>query len=386
MFGNRFTLLMLLCVCVSTAAADRFVLDTGGYVEGRWSNATDRAAHFDITTAQGIVLQLDHQRVRRIEPGDPAVAETWQLAEDCRQNSLSDLRADLLTQLLEIAPNHPQARRALGFSQVNGQWVQARDVRAAKGYIRYRGRWMLPQEMELLKERQAKESSEKKWRTQLKRWRETLRPEQAREFRESVLAIRDPHAVVALREQLGREPVRGIKMLYIEALANIGTSASRATLVNVSLHDPDEEIYHAAVDEIVRTPSADIVRTYVDALADANNVRVNRAGEALGRLADESAIPAMIDALITKHVFVKGSSGSPDQVTTTFSSPDSFAPGDSGLSTGGGRQEVQVQATNKRVLTALVKMTGQSFGFNQQAWKYWYSNERRAAAIQVRRN
>ena len=57
--------------------------------------------------------------------------------------------AGTFRRVIELEPNHAAARRALGYSQVNGKWTTQKEAMEEQGYVRKNGKWMLPQEVEL---------------------------------------------------------------------------------------------------------------------------------------------------------------------------------------------------------------------------------------------
>ncbi|MDF1702289.1 MAG: HEAT repeat domain-containing protein [Planctomycetota bacterium] len=61
---------------------------------------------------------------------------------------LEDLRTTFLKRVLAIHGDHPAARRALGYERHEGAWVSSEAARRGKGLVLYRGRWMLPAEVE----------------------------------------------------------------------------------------------------------------------------------------------------------------------------------------------------------------------------------------------
>jgi hypothetical protein len=371
----------------SPVHADILILHNGGVIRGQWLNRTaSPAATYLIETESGGRLTLDKSLVKEAirqppsaaeyERIAPAVANTaqeqWKLAEWCRLRQLNEQRTVHLLRIIDLDPDHAAARAALGFSQVNGQWVTTEEWKRKQGFELYRGKWRLAQDIELLEVEHKREQFEREWQGRLKRWRSTLPTDKTSESRDAILAIRDPHAVKALAEYLQQDPYRGPKLLYVESLGKIGNSPSAAALIQASLNDPDEEIFHACVDQLVAMNAPQAVADYVKALKDANNVRVNRAATALARLGDTTAIVPLIDALVTSHrVVIAPPGSSPDAVTTSFSNNGG------GFSMGDQTRAGVVHAPNQQVLSALVKLSGGvTFNFDQQAWRNWYSLEK----------
>ena len=73
------------------------------------------------------------------------------MAEWCRQHKLQDEYQRHLERILELDPNHADARTALGFRQKDGKWMNRDDVMAARGLVMYEGRYVTPQQVELMR-------------------------------------------------------------------------------------------------------------------------------------------------------------------------------------------------------------------------------------------
>jgi hypothetical protein len=421
---NRCRVLQIaLFVCLAAAGVgnggvvrgDVFVLHNGGRLRGTWVNRQQSPpARYEITTEEGVTLTLDGSQVERVVLLDAAVAEyeriaatypdtvdgQWRLAQWCRAQGLKQQREFHLRRILLLDSDHPGARHGLGYSQVRGQWVTQEEIQRRRGYELHDGRWRLAQEIELLEADQAVEQTEKKWLAQLRRWREMLATEEGRKACENMAAVRDPHAVKALALLLEEEPYRQVKMLYVDALAGIGNRTAVATLIEATLTDPDEEIFHACLDKIVKLQPPHVSKRFVDVLKDDNNVRVNRAAHALGRLEDKSVISPLIDALVTTHYLVIPRQS--DAYTTTFVTPaaatqpgavagsgPSSPLGGTSFSAGDETKVIPVTVNNQQVLEALIRLSGGvNFGFDRRAWRYWLATETssRIPDVQSRRD
>ena len=101
---------------------------------------------------------------------------------------------------------------------------------------------------------------------------------------------------------LHQESATGAKMLWIHTLANIRTPQALDVLVDVVLLDRDLEVVHGCLDCLVDIRSPVVQQRLQESLRHEHNECVNRAGLALGRLGQRSAIDSLIDALITRHV------------------------------------------------------------------------------------
>ena len=57
--------------------------------------------------------------------------------------------------VVAVAPDHPEARAALGHVRHQGRWMTEGEAMRAKGFVLYDGRWMLPAERALYERRRA---------------------------------------------------------------------------------------------------------------------------------------------------------------------------------------------------------------------------------------
>jgi HEAT repeats len=385
------------CVVASAPApADIYVLANDGQVRGELQNIDEAPRQkYVILTPDGATVTLDRAAVKQIIPQLPAEVEfekirptyadtaddQWRLAEWCRENSLSPQRQVVLEHIIELDPEYRPARLALGYQMVDGRWLQKQQIMQQKGYVRYKGEWRLPQEVELIERYQKEDAAQRQWYATLKRWRmwldESSRAEQAHA---SILAIRDPHAVPALQQMFSSERDRDVRMLYVQALAAIATPAALRTLIDHSLDDGDEEIRLACLDRIVAHPQPEVVAAYVAALKSQSNARLNRAAHALGRLGDKSAIGPLIDSLVTTHIVQEGDDN-PNRMNAAFSPQGGMA-----FSTGSSVRKEKRTFNNQPVLDALVALSGVNLNFDEKAWKTWYASQKTKAPIDVRRD
>ena len=125
------------------ALAEVFVLHNGGRVAGQLLNPDEKPRKkFVIQTAAGGRITLDRSQVKqvlytrpeeleyeRIRPGYPdTLAGQWALAEWCREAKLTVQRKTHLERVIELDPNHVQARTALGYNQIGGKWTTPEQV------------------------------------------------------------------------------------------------------------------------------------------------------------------------------------------------------------------------------------------------------------------
>ena len=144
------------------------MLTGGGRVVGELVNRDESPRQrYVVQAADGAKVTLDAAQVQqvlhprpeeaeyeRIRPtyADTAAAQ-WELAQWCREHKLPKQREVHLRRVIELDPNHAEARHALGYSQLDGQWVTRDEVMTQRGYVKYKGKWMLPQEKELIEKK-----------------------------------------------------------------------------------------------------------------------------------------------------------------------------------------------------------------------------------------
>ena len=383
---------------VPPAVAEVFILTTGGRVSGQLLNPNESPRKsFIIKTSSGGRVTLDRSQVKqvlharpkeleyeRIRPTYPDTVEgQWALARWCQTERLTAQRNTHLGRVIELDPNHVEARQALGYSQIGGKWQTQEEVMIGRGYRRYQGRWRTTQEIELLESRRKVDLVQKEWAEKLKRWRGWLDDGRAPVGRKNILAIKDPHAVAALARGLKNDGAPQARIVYIEALANIGTPQATQVLAVCSIEDPIEEVRLTCLDYLEKKKSPEVVDYYVGKLRSKDNRMVNLAAEGLGRMKNPSAVGPLIGALVTQHKYKIGS-GNPGAMSATF--PTGNTPGGGGLAMNQRPKIVNLPRNNQKVLDALVALTGQHFSFNQQAWRHWLSSQKQHAKLDARRD
>ena len=141
-------------ITAAPAAADVFVLSTGGQIEGTLVNTPDSPRdRYVIQTALGGQVTLNKDQVKQIVHKKPAEVEyekirhqypdtvdgQWALAEWCREHHLSDLRKTHLKRIIQLDPDHVAARGLLGYGKFDGEWKTQQEVMTDRGYVEYKG-------------------------------------------------------------------------------------------------------------------------------------------------------------------------------------------------------------------------------------------------------
>lgn len=385
---------------LSPAHADVFVLTNGERLQGELLNPDESPRKkFIIKTPAGATITLERAQVDQVLHPRPAEVEyekiqhsypdtpdgQWDLAAWCLKQNLPSQRKVHLERVIELDPDHAEARRALGYIKAEGKWTTHEELMKSRGYVFFRNRWILPQEQEMLLNKEKIERAEKEWIQKIDRWQAALGGDKDRSARESIAAINDPYATKALVSLLKSDAREASRTLYIEALARINTPESMKALAVRSLDDPVEEVRLTCLDYLKKEKRPDIVAYYVGQLKNKDNKMVNRAAVALSHMNDRSAVAPLIDALWTTHKFKVGSGGGPGSISTSFGSGGGVGSG--GMSVGGGPKIYKQDLRNQAVLDALVMLTGGvNYNFDVKAWKSWYAAQKPREIIDARRN
>ena len=393
--ASLLALLMMLLLTVSLVA-DEFQLTTGGRLTGELLNPNQSPrVQYEIQTASGRLVLEKQQVVRHVvKPAalkqyeqavtkiENTAAAHWDMAQKCTQAELWPQRDYHLQQLIKLDPTHERARQMLGYVRINDRWEQTDVWMRQQGYIRYKKRWRVPQEVaaEITAEKQVQERVELK--TQIQRWRTLILkgrsggPDAKRDLK----AIVNPLAAPILAELLQRknEP-RLLKMIYVEVLGKLGGGTAVDALADRVMNDADERIQEVCLEQLCEWKSRRAIVFFVLKLQSSNNGELNQAGYALGQMGHRDAIVPLIGALTSKH---KIQVGNPNQINAGFSPG-----GNGGLGFGGRPKIIEQEVLNKRVHGALLLLVpdGVNYGFNKTAWKGWYAQANTPRNVSLRR-
>jgi hypothetical protein len=250
----------------------------------------------------------------------------------------------------------------------------------ARGLVRYRSMWRTVQEIELIERADRVNLAQKEWVIRLERLRKRLDDQkQAEAAAEEMSEIADPFAVPALAAAVAKERMPRVRADYVEALSHIRGPEAMTALVSAAVDHADPETRILAAEQLVDIGPEMAAQAIAGALGGADNARINRAAEALGRLGSASVVGPLIDVLETEHMVVVGAGPAEGSTTATFT------PSGGGLSMGGGPKRQKTRVQNQRVLEALVKLTGENFDWNTAAWRAWQANRQLPADFDPRR-
>ncbi len=398
------------------SVADVVRLKNGGEIRGRLTHkrGTGKSSPVTITTLTGAQVTVGRDDLEFVTPRSPLVEEYetrarqtpptieahWKLAEWCRENRLRRQRGEQLEQILRIDPNHEAAHRGLGHALHGSQWMTRHEAMLADGYLRHKGRYVTQQELDVLEKTQEQRDAEQRWTDKVRLWLAWANGRHAARRAvglQKLEAIRDPAAIPALVKFMAENDDSQLRRFFVRLLAEMDGPRPVAPLVHRSLVDSVPAIRSEAVAALRPSQHKLAVALYIAALRDPIRLVVGRAAIALGEMGDSRAVPPLIDALITEHRY---------QVTYQEQTPTYGLGSDGSIGFAGSRSGlpahvealartgqlpygavvlpppggtvtkstvIKRREQNLEVLTALKKLTGQNFRFDQRSWHLWWA-------------
>lgn len=318
----------------------------------------------------------------------------YELALWCDENGLTTERRDELEHAIKINPNHEPSRAALGFERnARGEWEEPKVQRSAASRAR-RERQIEQRRIEkIITEYHVKVRAIHDGRMSPKRRNVTR--EKFMKARATLLEMDDVLAIPALTNVLS-EGTTAARLVLIEALSQFDHDDATMNLLVLSVLDGSERVRRAAARELRRRDDPRVVDRLRDALeSDEENV-IRNAATALGEMKANETVADLIAHLsikkmgtvrLTRPVYlgqIYGTFGGPTHIVrggqiVRYDPVDIGVVGSGhiiGTDTGFVREPVAVYRTE--VQEALIAITGQNFGFDEQAWlKWWDENKAR---------
>jgi HEAT repeats len=448
--GTRAVLLGLLVLGsrVLEARADRITLRGGGVVKGKLIPDKTNPGQLLLIGEVGrtpMVLKkdqvvqvvaeksaLDDYVVLRDKDRQTAEQE-FALGTWCEEHSLKDLAMLHFESTVKRDSTFEAAHKKLGHVLMNGRWLNADEVKEAQGYIKYKGRWVTPEEKERRDMLAATAAEGNTWVKKLRLLRDAYAsevPDRTREAERRLLAIDETVAVGPILKVLGEDPLPPIRAMASRVLGGISGPEAANGLVGRLLVEEDEEVRQSTMNELARREASEIVPLLARSLRSKYHEVVNRSAWGLGNLNATITVPKLVPALITiEYEVVMVDSGAPSG-GMSFNSGTPGGGGGGGIGThgvsipvltgpvvgagsvaygatsvpyqtngvggtsfgvgqGGSRgpvpRLVPIEYRNDEVLAALVKMTGRNFGYDIPTWKQWVATSFKIESAPTRR-
>src|SRR5579885_848938 len=116
---------------------------------------------------------LDDYVVKRGEAAGTAEAQ-YRLGSWCEQNRLADLARLHYERALGHDPDFEPAHKKLGHTKVGDSWLTRDDLTAAQGLVKYKGRWVTPEEKAKLEDGEKLSASQGSWLRRIRLLRQAL--------------------------------------------------------------------------------------------------------------------------------------------------------------------------------------------------------------------
>jgi hypothetical protein len=379
--------------------ADVFHLTSGGRVEGDLIEKT--SAGYRVETLIGTVLlpadsvarveeapsPFESYRTRRAATADTP-ADQYALAVWCGENGFGRQRRMHLQRALELDQGYEPARRALGYVQVDGRWVNERVAAAQQDReSQTEADEFNPAEAPT----QTPAALQAYWYRYINATKSSFLdspfPEQVDKGYARIRGIDDPLAVPAAMRVLSAGDAT-CRQLLVELLGRFTTDAATANLADLALCDPERDIRRSALAALRRRDDPRVVLHFRQALAEGDDLLVKRAAEGLGALNAREAVPDLIAVLTTQRTkpvplpMGRWFNTLPGYYGYTYVGP-LLMPIDPRfgvlwpvprLRQPSAVREVKVFRTE--VLEALRQITGTDFGFDADAWSRWYEEHK----------
>ena len=399
MFRTILTVTVLLLPMASASETTTLLLKDGGTLEGELLNPDEiNRKVFRIKTPEGLEIALDAKSVERVQPHErdaliaynrdaPLTRSTvenhlyW--AKWCHEHQLPGQAQVHWQQILELDPDHVEARKVLGYSRTQSGWVSPRDTLERRGFIQDRqGRWKTPQQIEVEAILTHQNEEAQHWqRTVRELYRRLPNPQTEAEL----LSIRHPAAFLPIRKILIEETNPERRKMLLRLLAQFSDVHSLQFVAGWAIRpdEPYDDIKKMCVEELqkrikeqpeIRSIVMNVYRSSLKPRADQEVIHL--AAQVIGDLGGYEAVPELIEVLVVTK-------------TETFQPPVptyGFGSGGTGFSQPGGPQTRQIPVTHQPVLSALRRLTEVNFDFNQGAWREWYRQSQRSPSLNLRRD
>lgn len=392
----------------SSAQADVVKMRSGGELRGKiFKPSSDAVDVVVIETTTGAVVTAEKSAVLLVATRPPvmeeyetrlrAIEETpsshVQLAEWCRRKGLLPQRTAHLQQALDLDSEFADAHRALGHEQRNGVWVDVEAEMQAQGYVRYKGRYVTPQELELLEKTKAELARETEWSGKVRAWTLALAtgsPAKRQDALEGIRRIDDVDAAPAVARFMLSHASRDIRNLGIQVLAETGGKKAATCLAKSAVLDDDVNLRDSAARGIAAEHRAAAWPYLMQQLKKSETEIVARAAIALAIVGDEACVASLIEAMDVREP--RRAVGGAPRMTPSFAYDPLTGPtGDRYIdfdplrasALQGEWQRAETAAAYRKayiaarqqeaVRDALIQLTGQNFGFDQRMWRLWHS-------------
>jgi hypothetical protein len=300
---------------------------------------------------------------RRRADAPKTVAGQMALAGWCRKQDLYAQERAHLAQVLEINPNHADARERLGFRQVQGRWITEQQIQDTNRQQRLQLQALTA------------------WRPQIVKLRNELLAgdQRERQLAESVIrTISDPEAIPALEAVLSNQSEAAAEMV-LDALANMDHQQAALSLSRHAVMSPWEEIRIKAARALSDRPYDHFVPALLSSMFTpvSSHVMIGEGprGTLMYRHSFVREAQDQNQVLVLDTVYQRISQpggNAAETASRTFANATREA---LLREVGVARQNLASSQTNSRIAQALSLATGQQAGSAPQDWWNWWHQQ-----------
>jgi len=403
----RFGSLALLLLFASSAQAnelpDRIKLRSGAELRVKIIDTPkiDNRSYVLFKTESGAKVQMERKRIANMLKADEAneayarhlktrqetVAWHREIIDWCKSQKKGRLKFhDEIryhsAMILKIDPEDLRARHELDYVRVGrGQWMLEDLLFDRYGY-QSKGVKVTPKLFEQIDQaNQQVDVTSGAFKKQFNLWLRHVKKGRGtrQELRQRLFQLCTPQTANFIFEEHAREEERNqVRLLYVEAFGASPSNASTRALVHFSVNDPMEEIRELAR-TLLQQPEFD-QRRAMDRMSEfmgsPSNGVINSAANAIGELASDDDLQRielrdvmlrLTDALNTTHVVPIAGARRPGGIELNQNSL-----GGTSFTAGDGPQTENRTLQNGAVLSALKKLTGEDFGYNEERWEQYF--------------
>ncbi|KLU04512.1 hypothetical protein RISK_003566 [Rhodopirellula islandica] len=383
---------------MASTTADTLLLSTGGQLTGKVREVEGKKTPYvlvqvdpelsvAIAKANSRMIvgeeKLSEYRRHVAEAGQDGQAH-YELATWCKQNNLLQQRQYHLMRTIDLLPDHPNARAALGYTQRDGKWILTEVWRRNQGLVKdRRGQWVLPEVLAWRKAADQNDKTAKRWIKTIKQQFSKIKNGDAEAMAE-LNAIEDPLASQAIAKELIDSQKRGsslrpVRMVWLRKLMELRTGVAVEAIVQTGLLEPDDVIREEALRWLQSNETSSAVATYMPWLKSNNPQQVKAAARALSFFPNSEAAFAYIDALITIEERTQQVGGG--------SRAGFDNQGGGGFSQGSKQVVIKTPHRHAEVLQLLRSIAPDvDFGYDKSAWKKYFADLRSPPRSDLRRD
>jgi hypothetical protein len=311
----------------------------------------------------------------------------------CREKGLLEEARAEFREAVRLDPAHDASREALGERRVGDAWLPSDEAMKARGLVLHAGRWMLPEERDLLA---APSDARARFQAEERRARGLLEAAASggeRELRMAKEAIRgvDRRAAVAPLAYALRAKQAPVRLLAAGELGRAGDRRALKALVYRSLRDPDEAVRAACTDAAMAIGDADLLAPYARALRTGTSPAIRAAAaDGIGRLGDARGVGILVSKLDIRgggpraHIYLANQLSFVQDFDVEVAQTAFIADPIVGVLQEGIVLDAQVVSAGGEVTMvertaiggALKRLTGQDHGDDADAWRRWMASRK----------